>query len=377
MTRNKKMIGIGEAANSLGVAVDTLRQWDKDGKFSPTKTFGNHRRYFVTDIERLQGIIHEPPKPDVLVATYSRVSSQEQKTKGDLGRQNARLQTYCTVKNYTVVSAYEEVGSGMSDTRSKLQQLFKLVQNGQITKVVVEFKDRLTRFAFNYLSNFFASYGVEIELVEEILGKSYSEELVADMLTLMASFSAKLYGKRSADRRKSNRADPTRLQDRAKPEQPANYAGEKARGCGESGMELGLGSKEAGISEQNTSADCDRPTSGNKPAKANDSAVGLRSEQMCVSGIVAESGSSVQQFLEEPQGTAERKASRISSVQEQTKRTGDISADRHDQSVRGQHPITSDGTPATQGKRLSAAECQDIECHNQRESGSVANLCPS
>jgi predicted site-specific integrase-resolvase len=377
MIRNKKMIGIGEAANSLGVAVDTLRQWDKDGKFSPTKTFGNHRRYFVTDIERLQGIIHEPPKPDVLVATYSRVSSQEQKTKGDLGRQNARLQSYCTAKNYTVVSAYEEVGSGMSDTRSKLQQLFKLVQNGQITKVVVEFKDRLTRFAFNYLSNFFASYGVEIELVEEILGKSYSEELVADMLTLMASFSAKLYGKRSADRRKSNRADPMRIQDRATPEQPADHAGEEARGCGESGMELGTRSEETSTSEQGASADRNRPTSGNKSAQKDGLSVGLRSEQMCVSGILAESGSGIQQLLEEPQRFAERETSRISPVQEQTKRTGNISANRHDQSVRGQHPITSDGSPATKGKRLSAAKCQDIECHNQRESRSVADLCPS
>lgn len=77
------------------------------------------------------------------------------------------------------------------------------MQSGEIKKVIVEFKDRLTRFAFNYLSNFFASYGVEIELIEEILGKSYEQELVADMLILMASFSAKLYGKRSADRRKT------------------------------------------------------------------------------------------------------------------------------------------------------------------------------
>jgi putative resolvase len=294
----KIMVGIGEAANSLGVTADTLRQWDKEGKFSPVKTFGNHRRYFVSDISRLQGFIVEPPKPEILVATYSRVSSQEQKTKGDLGRQNARLQTYCQSKSYTVVAAYEEVGSGMSDTRAKLQHLFKLVQSGAIKKVIVEFKDRLTRFAFNYLSNFFASYGVEIELVEIVLGKSYSEELVADMLTLMASFSAKLYGKRSADRRKQNAV--TRLQDRDTSEQPANHIAAEELGCSTHGVELGLGAEEGGTSEQNTFTECDRPTSSPERIETDDVPVGVRSEQMLVPGGTQKSGSGVQQLLEEP-----------------------------------------------------------------------------
>jgi putative resolvase len=375
--KQKKMIGIGEAANCLGVAVDTLRQWDKDGKFSPTKTFGNHRRYFVADIERLQGIIHAPPDPAMRVATYSRVSSQEQKTKGDLGRQNARLQTYCTVKQYTVVSAYEEVGSGMCDTRAKLQQLFKLVQSGEIKKVIVEFKDRLTRFAFNYLSNFFASYGVEIELVEEILGKSYEQELVADMLTLMASFSAKLYGKRSADRRKSNRADPTRIQDRTTPEQPANHAGEETRGCGEDGVELGFGSEEASTSEQNPSTECDRLTSPNQPAEENGLSVGIRSEQVCVSGSTAQSGSGIQQFLEEPQRTAKRQASGLPSVQEQTQRSRLVSSDRNDKGIRGQHPTSASRRSAIEGKRISAAERQDIKCYDKSKSQSLVHICPS
>lgn len=90
----------------------------------------------------------------------------------------------------------------MSDTRPKLKQLFQLVSKRKITKVVVEHKDRLTRFNFGIYEEFFSSHGVTIELIEEVLPKSYEAELVEDMLSLLASFSAKIYGKRSADRRK-------------------------------------------------------------------------------------------------------------------------------------------------------------------------------
>lgn len=70
---------------------------------------------------------------------------------------------------------------------------FQLVSNHQITQVVVEHKDRLCRFNFGVYQKFFESHGVAIELIEEVLPKSYEAELVEDMLSLMASFSAKIY----------------------------------------------------------------------------------------------------------------------------------------------------------------------------------------
>jgi len=54
---------------------------------------------------------------------------------------------------------------------------------------------------------FFESYGVTIECVEDKLPKSFEDELVDDMLTLMASFSAKIYGKRGADNRRKRKAN--------------------------------------------------------------------------------------------------------------------------------------------------------------------------
>lgn len=206
----KKLLSIGKTAEILGVRIETLREWDKEGKLKPVLTPGNHRRYKMSDIEAFCGEVAEKKDDEkaVRVVTYSRVSSHEQKQKGDLERQNGRVLAYCVKKKYQVVKSYEEVGSGMCDTRPKLHQMFKMVENKEVDKVIVEHKDRLTRFNFNFLSAFFASHGVEVEWTEEVLGnKRYEDELVEDMLTLMSSFSNKIYGKRSAENRKKKKLE--------------------------------------------------------------------------------------------------------------------------------------------------------------------------
>ena len=205
----QKLLSIGKAAEILGVHLDTLREWDKEGKLVPIKTFGNHRRYKMSDIEAFCGEIKEKQEDTgvIRVATYARVSSHEQKQKGDLERQNGRVLAYCVKKEYKVIKSYEEVGSGMSDTRPKLRNMFNLIRNKEIDKVIVEHKDRLTRFNFQFLEDFFSSHNVQIEWMEEVLGKRYEDELVEDMLTLMSSFSNKIYGKRSAENRKKKKEE--------------------------------------------------------------------------------------------------------------------------------------------------------------------------
>ena len=109
-------------------------------------------------------------------------------------------------KKYNVAHVFEEVGSGMTDTRVKMLRLFDLAVKGEIGRVVVEHKDRLARFNFNIFQKFFDSHGVTVEWIDNVLPKSYEAELVEDMVSLMASFSAKVYGKRSAENRKRKKA---------------------------------------------------------------------------------------------------------------------------------------------------------------------------
>ena len=201
---NKPILSIKEAAEILGVSDETLRNYERDGKLSPTYTDGGHRRYKRIDIEKFAGTYIEPITQvgTNRVAIYCRVSSHEQKQKGDLERQIGRMTQEALKRGYKIVSVFDEVGSGMNDNRKKLHKLFELVETNQIDIVLVEHKDRLSRFCFNYLVSYFKSYGINIELAEEILGKGYETELVEDILSLMASFSAKIYGKRSSQNRK-------------------------------------------------------------------------------------------------------------------------------------------------------------------------------
>ncbi len=195
----EKLVNIEKAAEFMGVGKSTLRLWDDTGKFPALRTPGGFRRYRMSDIQKFQGIQNEENNRPDSAAVYLRVSSHDQKKKGDLERQKGRVLGYCTTKNYQVIHILEEVGSGMCDNRSKLKRLFKLAVDKQISRVVIEHKDRLTRFNFGVYEAFFKSHRVELEWVENVLPKSYEAELVEDLISLMSSFSARIYGRRSAE----------------------------------------------------------------------------------------------------------------------------------------------------------------------------------
>ncbi|ACK69454.1 Resolvase domain protein [Gloeothece citriformis PCC 7424] len=199
----EKLLTTAETCEMLHVSRWTLKKWEDSEELIPIRTKGGHRRYKLSDVNRLIGnkMTSEDTNPDI-VAVYCRVSSHEQKTKGDLDRQKARVLEHCLKKKYNVEYIFTEVGSGMNDNRSQLKRLFHLVRSHLINRVLIEHKDRLTRFNYSFLEAFFSSHGVVIECLENILPKSYEAELVEDIVSLMASMSAKIYGKRSACNRK-------------------------------------------------------------------------------------------------------------------------------------------------------------------------------
>jgi excisionase family DNA binding protein len=195
------LLTIKGAAEYLNVSVDTLRKWDKYGKLIPLTTIGGHRRYQQESLDEYIGINKITTETVNIIATYSRVSSHEQKQKGDLDRQSQRLGEYCAKKKYNVGYIIKDVGSGLSDTRSGFNKLSKLVIGRKISKIIIEHRDRLTRFQYKFIELMYMSYNVEIVHIEKV-DVSEQEDLVTDLVSLMASFSGKLYGKRSAERRK-------------------------------------------------------------------------------------------------------------------------------------------------------------------------------
>ena len=198
----KKILNLKETMLYLNVSKSTIHRWDKEGKLKPLRTSGGHRRYRLEDLNDFLGIENklENTSNEVRVALYSRCSSSDQKQHGDIDRQSDRLLNYAIKNNYKITHIIKDLGSGMNDKRKGFIKLCNLIINKSIDKVIIEHKDRLTRFQYNLIELFFNSYNVKIELLDD---KQYSEneELVNDMMMLIASFSGRLYSKRAKENR--------------------------------------------------------------------------------------------------------------------------------------------------------------------------------
>ena len=198
-----KLYSISKTAEILDVTPKTLRIWDKENKLKPVLTSGGHRRYKESDINKILGIEETQVEKKEVCVTYSRVSSQKQKVSGDLDRQSQRLSEYCAKHNLYVEYIIKDCGSGLNDKRSGFVQLTDLVIKGKVNKVIVEHKDRLTRFQYNFIEKMYKVFGCEIIAVNDKEDVSDAEELTRDLMVLLASFSGKYYGRRSLERIKN------------------------------------------------------------------------------------------------------------------------------------------------------------------------------
>ena len=200
----KNLLNIKEAMDYLNVSKITLQRWDNSGRLKAIRTSGGHRRYKLSDLEKFIGEYHAEGKEtdDVIVATYARCSTSNQKQHGDIDRQSQRLSEYCAKKKYKVEYIIKDMGSGINDKRKGFVKLCKLITDKKINKVVIEHKDRLTRFQFNFIKNMYAVFGCDIIVLNDKEDVSDAEELTRDLMALLASFSGKYYGRRSLERRK-------------------------------------------------------------------------------------------------------------------------------------------------------------------------------
>ena len=189
----ERLYTMKEASKLLGVVVRTIQRWDKEGKIRCVRTVGGKRRVPESEIKRILGI-HEERK----IVGYARVSSHTQKD--DLERQIELIKSYAKEREWDV-EILKDIGSGLKEDRRNFQKLLKMVMNREVSKVVITYPYRLTRFGFKTLETFFKSYGTEIVVInhEE---KIPQEELVEDLITIISHFAGKLYGMRSHKYRK-------------------------------------------------------------------------------------------------------------------------------------------------------------------------------
>lgn len=194
-------VRIGIAASMLGVCTRTIRRWDAAEKISCTRTLGGHRRISLAIIEGQPTCMADrgPAHVPAGVAVYCRVSSHEQKAKGDLDRQVATATRHCASAKLGKPVVFTDVGSGLNATRPGLARLCTQVESGRVrTVVVVSFKDRLTRFGFEYLRRYFASHGASIVVARQPAMRSMQDELVEDLIAIVTSFSGRVHGMRGS-----------------------------------------------------------------------------------------------------------------------------------------------------------------------------------
>jgi len=128
------------------------------------------------------------------VAIYARVSSSQNKS--NLKTQVERLRAYCAAKGYRVVRTSLEVGSGINDQRPKL---ISLLEDDTISLIVVEHKDRLTRFGFNYIQCLLETQDRGVEVINEV--EDGRDDLMQDLISIITSFVARYYGRRRSRRK--------------------------------------------------------------------------------------------------------------------------------------------------------------------------------
>jgi len=186
-------------AERLGISFITLKRWIYQGKVKAVKS--PSRRYRIPESEVLR-IMGKPPRPKNRAILYARVSGGDQVKDGDLDRQVEHLLEYAKMKGYEVVEVDKEVGSGLNDERRKLMKDLRHIIDNGADVILVEYKDRLTRFGFNYLDMLCQSHGARIESVHDDVKKDAMQELVEDMISIVQSLSARLYGRRSRKYRK-------------------------------------------------------------------------------------------------------------------------------------------------------------------------------
>ena len=174
-------------AQQPGISYRTAWRWFRAGKVA------GYQADTGTIIVTEPTVKATTPASHHKIAIYTRVSAAE--NKDNLEGQAKRLMDYCAAKGDQVTAVVKEIGSGVNDARPKL---LKLLTDPTIGLIVVEHKDRLTRFGFNDIEQLLGRQGRKIEGIN--LAENGKEDLIQDFVSMVTSFCARLYGQRRSKR---------------------------------------------------------------------------------------------------------------------------------------------------------------------------------
>ena len=193
-----KYYSIHEFSKLIGRSAQTLRNWDKSTKLLPNHTGSNGYRYYSHDQLKEVLNLKDELERDKIIIGYCRVSSNKQKD--DLERQIDNMKIYLDSlnKSYEIIT---DIGSGINYKKKGLRDLLNKINNKEVDKIIVLYKDRLLRFGFELIEYMANLNGCEIEILDST-EKTQQEELVEDLIQIITVFSCRLQGRRASRARK-------------------------------------------------------------------------------------------------------------------------------------------------------------------------------
>lgn len=183
-------VKLSEAAKIMSYHRMTVWHHIKSGRLPATQNKAGTWYVDTKDIDAFMGI-GEQQEPEKGVVIYARVSCSQNRK--NLDTQAERLEKFCLAKGWKVAKIVKEIGSGMNDTRTKFLEVIK--NHSSYDHIVVEHKDRLTRFGFNIVTSFVDN----IYVVNETEDKK--ENLVEDLVSIITSYCSRIYGQRKSKRK--------------------------------------------------------------------------------------------------------------------------------------------------------------------------------
>ncbi len=186
------MYRVKEFAKLVGKSPSTLRRWEREGKIKPSRSQGNQRYYTDKDLQIALNIEAANQKGKIIV--YCRVSSRSQIP--ELDRQVIAMEEFGRGRGLAVDEWIKEIGGGLNFKRKKFLKLMRQIRLGEVEILVIAHKDRLVRFAYDFIEEFASWYGCEI-IVANQESLSPQQEMVEDLMSIIHCFSCRLYGLRS------------------------------------------------------------------------------------------------------------------------------------------------------------------------------------
>lgn len=180
-----------EVINILKVTRQTLSRYVKQGLI---KVEIKHNKRYIYNSDDVLKLINKNIERKIVI--YGRVSTSKQKK--DLQNQIQMLQQYCFSKGYKVFNIYQDIGSGISfEKRNQFFILLDEIINGKVERVIISYKDRISRVAFGLFVELFKRYDCIIEVMSEIGNEKLdSEEVFEEIVSMLHCYSMKMYSKR-------------------------------------------------------------------------------------------------------------------------------------------------------------------------------------